>query len=89
MSPRIRKVSAYECLYFAWLRMASSAAWPEVEQGSGQETITRLAEFYCLLKQESTSLGHITVDTVTVVNHLRHEMPVPLVFCNSWPVRTL
>ncbi|KAF7983699.1 hypothetical protein HWV62_19625 [Athelia sp. TMB] len=70
--------------FAACLLALGSAAWPELERGSGQEILASLAEFYHLLEQESASLRHIPVDAVTVVNHLGCEMPVPLVFCRSW-----
>ena len=69
------------------LNIIPSAAWPQLEPGSGQETLDRLAELYSRLELESTSLGHIIVDTVTVVNHLGMKLPVPLIFCSSWEVR--
>ena len=63
----------------------TSAAWPELERDT--ETLAHLADLYCSLEQELAALQHIKVDTITVINHLGREMPVPLIFCQSWPVR--
>ncbi|KAF7969658.1 hypothetical protein HWV62_26700 [Athelia sp. TMB] len=49
--------------FAAYLLALGRAAWPGLEQGSSQETIGRLTEFYSLLEQESKSLGHIIIDT--------------------------
>ncbi|KAF7966177.1 hypothetical protein HWV62_39756 [Athelia sp. TMB] len=69
--------------FAACLLALGRAAWPELERGP-EDTLARLALFYCQLEQESASLRHIIVDAVTVVNHLGSEMPIPLIFCHSW-----
>ncbi|KAF7971894.1 hypothetical protein HWV62_19515 [Athelia sp. TMB] len=55
--------------FAACLLALGRAAWPELEQGSDQETLDSLAEFYHELELESASLMHITVDSVTVDFH--------------------
>ncbi|KAF7983574.1 hypothetical protein HWV62_21174 [Athelia sp. TMB] len=69
--------------FAACLLALGRAAWPELERGS-KDTLAHLAIFYCQLEQESASLRHIIVDSVTVINHLGSEMPIPLIFCHSW-----
>ncbi|KAF7966141.1 hypothetical protein HWV62_39938 [Athelia sp. TMB] len=69
--------------FAACLFALGRAAWPELERGSGQETLASLAEFYRLLQLESTSLMHITVDSflagkITLVLSESHEIDIPL-----------
>ncbi|KAF7982996.1 hypothetical protein HWV62_24610 [Athelia sp. TMB] len=69
--------------FAACLLALGRAAWPELERGT--DALAQLAELYSSLESELASLRHLEVDTVTVVNHLGRNMPVPLIFCKSWP----
>ena len=45
-----------------------------------------LAKFHALLTRRMPFLGHIKLNTVTVVNHLGDIIPVPNIFCSAWEV---
>lgn len=62
-----------------------STAYPELEHVSGADP-TAIIAFHSLLEQEAAFLGHISVDTITVVDHLARKLPVPVIFCNSFDV---
>ncbi|KZP05385.1 hypothetical protein FIBSPDRAFT_355117 [Athelia psychrophila] len=61
-----------------------SFALYELEWGTGTGNLAELHNFSLLFKQESTSLQHIRIDTVIVVDHLARQLPIPIVFCKSW-----
>ncbi|KZP09489.1 hypothetical protein FIBSPDRAFT_900503 [Athelia psychrophila] len=63
-----------------------SFASAELEWGTGTGNLTELHNFFVLFKQESTSLQHIRMDTVIVINHLACPLPVPTIFCKLWQI---
>lgn len=67
--------------------MFPSFASSELEWGTATSDLAELANFALLYKQELTSLQHIKVDVVIVIDHLTRHLPVPVVFCKSWQVR--
>jgi hypothetical protein len=45
-----------------------------------------LKELHLRLKQHSSSLHHIKINTVQVVDHLGEIILVPTIFCSTWKV---
>lgn len=64
---------------------SESVVWVEL----GNDLCTghlSLNQFHALLGQRLTSLHHISVETVSVVDHLGRDIPVPTIFCSTWKV---
>lgn len=65
--------------------LSESVVWVEL----GNDLCTghlSLNQFHALLRQRLTSLRHIPVETVSVVDHLGRDIPVPTIFCSTWKV---
>ncbi|KZP13559.1 hypothetical protein FIBSPDRAFT_131739 [Athelia psychrophila] len=70
--------------FAACILALGSFASHEIEWGTGTVDLAVLHNFCLLFKQESTSLQHIRIDTVIVIDHMARHLPVPTVFCKSW-----
>lgn len=53
------------------------------ELGAGFVSLLR---FHDLYGRRLPSLYHIKLDTVDVVSHLGHDIPIPTIFCARWEV---
>ncbi|KZP22985.1 hypothetical protein FIBSPDRAFT_465289 [Athelia psychrophila] len=69
--------------FVSCLLALGSAEWPGLRWGLGKETLEELEFFYEELKRETTSLQHMKVDTIIVLDHLGRSLPVPRIFCIS------
>ncbi|KZP15430.1 hypothetical protein FIBSPDRAFT_81749 [Athelia psychrophila] len=69
--------------FIACLLALGRAEWPELKRGLGKETLEELELFYEELKRETTSLQHMKVDTIIVLDHLGRSLPIPMIFCIS------
>jgi hypothetical protein len=45
-----------------------------------------IKDFFAYLSQGPSSLHHIQVDKILVVDHLGRNIPVPTIFCSTWRV---
>ncbi|KZP09482.1 hypothetical protein FIBSPDRAFT_239273 [Athelia psychrophila] len=70
--------------FAACILALGSVASAELKWGMGTADFAALHNFCLLFKQESTSLQHIRIDTVIVVDHLARHLPVPTIFCKLW-----
>ncbi|KAF7984964.1 hypothetical protein HWV62_9909 [Athelia sp. TMB] len=59
------------------------AMWPEMERASEEDWVA-IIQFYSLLERDAPFLSRIKMDTVTVVDHLARDLPIPVMFCNSF-----
>ena len=60
--------------------------WKELGNDFGKGLIS-VERFYNLLLQHLPSLRHIRLETLSVVDHLGRNIPIPTNFCASWEVR--
>ena len=66
-------------------RLRLSVAWMDI----GNDLCTghvSLRKFHTLLRQHIPSLQHIQLETLSVVDHLGQNIPVPTMFCSTWKV---
>jgi hypothetical protein len=65
-----------------WLRRI---AWMQLGNAmrAGPVPLSRLLN---ALRQNSSSLEHIREHTITIIDHLGTNIPMPFLFCSTWEV---
>jgi hypothetical protein len=82
LTPRL---SARQQALEGCLKALDSIPWQELDCELRTGRLS-LEDFHAILHRGPTSLRHIQLNAVLVVDHLGRNLPVPTIFCSSWKV---